>query len=263
MIGLSSEQQDAVRILRIDRPDVYNALNADLIKAIADAVDLAAEDPAVRVVVLTGMGEKAFSAGADLSEISTLGDAEAFRYMAAGQRQFQRIERARIPVIAAVNGLALGGGFELVLVSTFAVMSERASLGLPEAALGLIPGYGGTQRLQHRIGANVAAYMMTTGRRIDAERAYVLGLAVVPPVPADTLVATAIGIANEIAAKGPRAIEAILDLLRTGQEVALDAALDLETKAAAAAIAGRESDEGIAAFNARRTPDFSNLEGKP
>lgn len=261
MTGLASEQQGAVRVLRIDRPEVYNALNGKLIEAIADAVELAAEDPAVRAVILTGTGEKAFSAGADLGEISALGT-EAVRYMQAGQRHFLRVERASIPVIAAVNGLALGGGFELVLASTFAVMSERASLGLPEAALGLIPGYGGTQRLQRRIGANVAAYIMTTGRRIDAERAYALGLAVVPPVPADALIATAIGIASEIAAKGPQAIAAILAVLRAGQDIALDAALDLETEAAAAAIAGAESDEGIAAFNARRAPDFSNVESK-
>lgn len=262
MTSLATEQQGAVRILRIQRPDVHNALNAALIETIAEAVEMAAADPAVRAVILTGAGEKAFSAGADLAEISELDVHAAEQYMRAGQRHVRRIEQARIPLIAAVNGLALGGGFELVLASTFAVVSQKASFGLPEAALGLIPGYGGTQRLRSRVGANVAAFTMLTGRRINATRAYELGLAVMPPTAPDELMPVAMSIAQDIAVKGPLAIAAILKLQQLEQNIPLEGALELETVAAAAAIAGAESNVGITAFKARRTPDFSNMEGK-
>jgi enoyl-CoA hydratase len=257
---LAVEQSGAIRILRIDRSEVHNALNARLIRELAESVESAAVDPSARVVIITGTGERAFSAGADLDELRHLDAASAIAYMRTGQRYFRQIEQAAIPTIAAVNGLALGGGFELALSCTFAVASDAARFALPEAALGLIPGYGGTQRLQRRIGSSAAAYLMLTGRRLDPERAYQLGLLAVPPVTSAELLPTVLSIAGEIAGKGPAAVAKILQLAHIGADLPLDIALDLESVGAALAIAGPESDEGIAAFSERRAPLFTGKE---
>ncbi|MGY1815513.1 enoyl-CoA hydratase/isomerase family protein [Blastococcus sp. SYSU D00820] len=255
------EPAGAVTVVRIDRPEVHNALNGEVLAGIREAVLAAAGDPAVRAVVLVGTGVKAFSAGADLRELDGMSADQALEQMRAGQQVMRDIERAAVPVIAAVNGVALGGGFELVLAATFPVLSTRASLGLPESGLGLIPGYGGTQRLARALGAPVAAHLMLTGTRLDADRAYALGLTPVPPVAPDELLETALGIAGTIAAQGPRAVRAILSALETGRDAPLDAGLALETGYAALAIAGAESTEGIAAFLERRPPRFDAAGG--
>jgi len=177
--------------------------------------------------------------------------------MAAGQAALRRIEGSRVPVIAAVNGLALGGGFELALACSFMVLSERATLGLPEAGLGLIPGYGGTQRLTRVTGSAVARYVMLTGRRISAAQAYQWGLTPVPPVPTDQLLGTAVGLAAEIAARGPRACASILRLVDLAADQTLDGGLAAETRLAAGAIGSAEGKEGIRAFTERRPPHFA------
>jgi enoyl-CoA hydratase len=220
---------------------------------------LAAEaDPSVRVVVVTGAGEKAFSAGADLKELAGMSSDRAHETARTGQQVMRELERSAVPVIAAVNGVALGGGFELVLAATFPVLSTRASLGLPESGLGLIPGYGGTQRLPRAVGAHTAAHLMLTGARLDADRAYQLGLTPVPPVPPEELMAAATEIAQTIAAQGPLAVRSILAALDGGRDASLDAGLQLETGLAALAIGGAESDEGIAAFLQRRPANFAD-----
>ncbi|MFF0516852.1 enoyl-CoA hydratase/isomerase family protein [Streptomyces sp. NPDC004250] len=251
----------AVRIIRINRPEVHNALNAAVLTDLWSAVETAASDPAVRVAVLTGTGDKAFSAGADLREVAGLSPDIAHEAMRHGQRAMRSIERAGIPVIAAVNGVALGGGFELMLACTFPVLSSKASLGLPESGLGLIPGYGGTQRLPRAIGSAAAAHLMLTGSRLDAERAYGLGLTPLPPVAPQALLDTAVTVAARIAGQGPRAVRSILQALETGRDASLDVGLTTETGLASLALAGSESAEGIAAFLERRQTVFEDLGG--
>lgn len=249
-------QARAVVTLTIDRPAASNALNAAVLDALRSVVDRCAADRTVRVLVLTGSGEKAFSAGADLKELAGLDAEAAHRVLSAGQSVMRELERAPIPVVAAVNGVALGGGFELVLAATIPVLSTTASLGLPESGLGLMPGYGGTQRLPRAVGARVAAQVMLTGARISADRAYELGLTPVEPVPPTSLMATAHELAERIAAQGPRAVRSILRALDEGRDSDLETGLALETELASKAIASIESAEGVAAFLERRTPAF-------
>jgi enoyl-CoA hydratase len=249
------ERQGPIAVLRIDRPAVHNALNAQVLAELDRAVAALPAD-GVRAAVLTGTGTRAFSAGADLDELAGLSAEQAHEVLSAGQAVIARIERSPVPVIAAVNGLALGGGFELVLACTFPVLAEGARLGLPEAGLGLMPGYGGTQRLARRVGAPVAAHAMLTGERIGADRAYALGLTPVAPVPVEAVVEAALDQARSIAARGPRAVRAVLLALRHGADVPLEAGLALESALAGLVTGGDEAAEGIAAFKERRTPSF-------
>ena len=184
----------------------------------------------------------------------------AYAIMQAGQSALRDIEQAEVPVIAAVNGLALGGGFELALAATFPVLSARAALGLPESGLGLIPGYGGTQRLPRAIGERLAAHLMLTGSRLDADRGFALGITPVPPVDRGELMVTTMGIAQTIATQGPTAVRSILRALEVGRGSSLDAGLAVETGLAALAIAGEESTEGMNAFLERRPTSFSRDE---
>ncbi|WP_067670896.1 enoyl-CoA hydratase/isomerase family protein [Nocardia miyunensis] len=248
--------QDRVATIRINRPSVYNALHSKLIAEIASAVADLAADTMIGAIVITGTGEKAFSAGADLDELTGLDEQAATEILASGQACLRAIEQCGVPVIAAVNGLALGGGLELVLCCSFAVLSERASLGLPETGLGLIPGYGGTQRLTRVAGPAVARFAMLTGRRLSAEQAYLWGITPVPPVPADELIGRATEFAGDIAARGPRAAAAVLRLTGLAGDRPLDEMLIAETAAAAAAVGSDEGAEGIAAFTTKRAPMF-------
>ncbi|WP_327129529.1 enoyl-CoA hydratase/isomerase family protein [Streptomyces sp. NBC_01727] len=246
----------AIATVRIDRPNAYNALNAAILRRLGDAIAALAETGEVRAIVLTGTGDKAFSAGADLDELAGLSADEATPLMRAGQEVIRSIEQCPVPVIAAVNGLALGGGFELVLACSFAVASTRAAFALPEAGLGLIPGYGGTQRLARVVGPAVARHAMLTGHRFDAERAYHLGITVLPPAEPSDLIPAALEMASEVARRGPDACRAILNAVDVGLDSTLDIGLALETQLAAMAIGGTESTEGVAAFRQRRTPKF-------
>ncbi|MFI5793471.1 enoyl-CoA hydratase/isomerase family protein [Streptomyces sp. NPDC051677] len=256
-----TERADGVLTVRINRPHAFNALDTEVLAGLQTAVSQAADDDTVRAVVVTGTGDKAFSAGADLKELSGIGPDAAHRAMEHGQHVLRSIEQTRVPVIAAVNGIALGGGFELVLAATFPVLSTTASLGLPESGLGLIPGYGGTQRLPRAVGARVATYLMLTGSRLDARRAYDLGLTPVPPVEPETLLKTATGIAARIAGQGPRAVRGIVRAVAAGQDAPLDTGLGVETALAALALAGEESTEGVNAFLERRPAAFTSPRG--
>jgi enoyl-CoA hydratase len=249
------DRQGPIAVVRIDRPEVHNALNAQVLRELDAAISgLVAEG--VRAVVLTGTGTRAFSAGADLEELAGLSAEQAHAVLSAGQEVIARIERAPVPVIAAVNGLALGGGFETVLACTFAVLADCAQLGLPEAGLGLMPGYGGTQRLARHVSRPVAAHTMLTGERIRADRAYALGLTPVPPVPVEQVVDAARELALRVAARGPRAVRAVLLALRHGGDVPLEAGLAFESALAALVTGGEEASEGIAAFRGKRAPAF-------
>ncbi|MEU6137494.1 enoyl-CoA hydratase/isomerase family protein [Nocardioides sp. NPDC047086] len=257
-MSLLRERDGSVLTLRIDRPEAYNALNREVLDGIRAGVDEAAKDSGIRVIVVTASGEKAFSAGADLKELATMGPDEAHRTMAYGQEVMRHLERTPVPVIAAVNALALGGGFELALAATFPVLADRAQLGLPESGLGLIPGYGGTQRLPRAVGPRIAAHLMITGARLSAERAFDLGLTPVPPVPQAELAKTVASLAETVAAQGPSAVKSILQAMDLGRDTPLDGGLRAETGLAALAIAGDESTEGISAFLERRPAQFIN-----
>ncbi|MPZ63245.1 MAG: enoyl-CoA hydratase/isomerase family protein [Propionibacteriales bacterium] len=256
--GLSVERADGIVTARLERPDVLNALNRDVLAALDQLI--AGLTPDDRAVVLTGAGSRAFSAGADLDEIAGLDAVAAHDLLRSGQAAMSRVEASPVPVIAAVNGLALGGGFELALASTFMVLADAAKLGLPETGLGLIPGYGGTQRLARRVGVPVAAHTILTGERITPERAYALGLTPVPPVPVEELPATAHDLARRVASRGPRAVRAAMLALHRGVDGPLETGLMLESALAGLAVGGEESTEGVAAFRERRTPSFSRLD---
>lgn len=250
------ERQASVATLTINRPEVHNALNAQLLGELDRTIaDLAAGD--TRAIVLTGSGARAFSAGADLDELAGLTAEQAHDALSTGQAVVSRIEHSPVPVIAAVNGLALGGGFELALACTFPVLAETAQLGLPETGLGLMPGYGGTQRLTRRVGPAVAAYTIATGERMTAERAYQLGLTPVPPVPVEDVVAAAHDAAARVAARGPRAVRTALLSLRHGADGPLKEGLAYESALAGVLTGSAEAKEGIAAFKERRQPAFA------
>lgn len=256
LVTVERHGDDRVATVRIARPEAHNALNAALLRRLDAEIGALADDGHTRTIVLTGTGDRAFSAGADLDELGALDAEAAHVVMREGQAVIRRIEQSPVPIVAAVNGLALGGGFELVLACSFAVVSNKASLGLPESGLGLIPGYGGTQRLARMVGPFTARHMMLTGSRLDAERAYQLGLAVLPPTEPERLLATASEVAEAIAARGPQACRAILEAVDRGMDMPLDSGLALETGLAALAIGGSESREGIAAFTQKREPEF-------
>lgn len=259
---LEVDRDGPVATLRITRPEVHNALNARVLRDLDAAIARLPAEGA-RAIVLTGTGHRSFSAGADLDELAGLSADDAYDVLTAGQAVVGRVERCPVPVIAAVNGLALGGGFELVLACTFAVLADNAQLGLPEAGLGLMPGYGGTQRLARKVGQPVAAHTMLTGARIPADRAHALGLTPVPPVPVEEVLAAAQELAAVVAARGPRAVRAVLLALRHGADAPLDTGLAFETALAGLATGSAEAAEGIAAFKERRPPRFADAPARP
>lgn len=253
------ERHGQIATVVIDRPKALNALNGAILRSLEDSVQrLVSED--VRAIIITGAGERAFSAGADLDELAGLDARAAYETLSIGQRTMSVLEASPVPIIAAVNGLALGGGFELILACTFPVMAEHAALGLPESGLGLIPGYGGTQRLTALVGKSTAAHAMLTGTRLTAKRCYELGITPVRPVPAADLMAAAMEIADAVASKGPAAQSAILAAMGSGRPRSQD--LAFEAALAGISTGSSEATEGIAAFREKRPPNFINRKGE-
>lgn len=252
------EHDDQLVVATLNRPDKMNALDFELLGALGALVaELAARPIASRprVLILTGSGDKAFAAGADIAAMSAQSPEEARAFSEYGQRVGRALEEAPFPSIAAVNGFALGGGAELALACDFIIASDRARFGQPETGLGLPPGFGGTQRLVRRVGIGLARELIYTGAIIDAARAKAIGLAneVVPHVE---LVGKAKDLGRAIASKAPLAIATCKRLILRGSEVSLDAALEAETLAFGAAFATKDAREGIEAFLARRPPKF-------
>jgi enoyl-CoA hydratase len=247
-------EHGAVALLTINRPAVRNALNSRVLAALREAVHSLAGDPTVRAIVITGEGDQAFSAGADLDELAGLDAEAARRLLLAGQDVMRAVELSAKPVIAAVNGWALGGGFELALSCAFIVGSTQARFGLPEVGLGLMPGYGGTQRLPGVTGPQVARRFTLTGQPVDAQRAYELGILSEPPLSPDGLLESALKTASVIARNGPSAVQLILDAARAGERPG--GGLAHEAALGGIAIASREGGQGIAAFKEKRRPDF-------
>ncbi len=249
-----TRRDDAVLEAVINRPDAMNALNRDVLAGLAAAVEEAESDPGVRALVLRGTGERAFCAGADLDELVGLTPEEGRRYLAAGQQLCREIERSHVPSIAVVQGFALGGGFELALSCSFVLAGEDARFGLPEVKLGLIPGYGGTQRLVRAVGKGPALRAMLTGDHLDAATAWQLGLLGEAPIPSGGLAERSAEVARQVAGVGPLSVAYVLEAVRGTHPD--DRALDHEAALGGLAIGSGDAREGIAAFRERRAPRF-------
>ena len=254
--NLLSEDRGAIRTITINRPDKLNALNRETIGELALAFDQARHDDAIRVVVLAGAGEKAFVAGADISELATLSPIEARERARAGQAMMRRVETLRKPVIARIQGYALGGGMELAMSCHLRVASEKAKLGQPEINLGLIPGFGGTQRLLRLAGRSAALELCLLGHPIDAARAFSLGI-VNRVVAADKLDEEIAAVSDQLASSAPIALAGILDAVLEGGECAIDQGLDYEALMFANCFATEDMREGTRAFLERRKASFS------
>jgi enoyl-CoA hydratase len=242
----------------INRPDKLNALNAQTVRELGEAFESFKEDQDVKAVILTGTGEKAFIAGADIKELSELNESQGRAYVLEGQRVTKAIENYPKPVIAAVNGFALGGGTEFALACHLRIASENAKMGQPEVKLGLIPGFGGTQRLARLVGKGKAMELIFTGRIIGAQEALAVGL-VNKIVPAEELTAVCEATAKEMIANGPVALRFAIEAINQGLDVPLDKGLDLEAELFGKICATADSKEGTKAFLEKRRAEFKGL----
>ncbi len=247
----------AVRTVTVNRPDKLNALNRATLEALDSAFAEAATDPAVRVVVLTGAGPKAFVAGADIAEMNGLSAVQGRDFSLLGQRLMRRIERMPKPVIGKINGFALGGGLELAMACHLRVASETAKVGQPEIHLGLMPGFGGSQRLLRLCGRAAALELCLLGNPITAARAAQLGI-VNEVVPAAELDARVQALASQLASAAPLALRGILDAIHIGGECSLGEGLEYESVQFGLMFATEDMREGTSAFMARRPPVFQN-----
>ena len=246
----------AVRRITINRPEKLNALNRETIGELDIAFSQAGHDDTVRAIVLAGSGEKAFVAGADIGELSSLTAQQAQEFSRRGQQMMLRVERLGKPVIARIQGFALGGGMELAMSCHLRIASEKARIGQPEINLGLIPGFGGTQRLLRLAGRGAALELCLTGMQIDAARALALG-ALTRVVAADKLDAEVDALAEQLAASAPHALAGVIDAINLGGESNIDVGLGYETQAFALCCATADMREGTAAFLERRKAVFS------
>jgi enoyl-CoA hydratase len=253
--SLLFEIRDAVAIVTVNRPEKLNALNAAVIAELGDVAERIGKDPAIRGMILTGAGPKAFVAGADIGEIAAQGPVDGKARSLEGQRVFRSLERCGKPVVAAVNGFALGGGCELAMACHLRVASEQARFGQPEVKLGIGPGYGGTVRLPRLVGKGRALELLLTGQMIDAHEAYRIGL-VNRVVPADRLMSESEQIVRTILENGPLAVRACLEAVDTGLDVGVDEALLLEANLFGLLSGTADMREGTAAFAAKRAPAF-------
>ena len=254
---LDVDPERRIAVLTINRADKLNALNRALLEELDSALDYIASEDGIRALVITGAGTKAFVAGADIGEIAALeGLDDAREFSRFGQNIFNKIERLTIPVIMAINGYALGGGCELALSGDIRLASENAQLGQPEINLGVIPGYGGSQRLSRIIGRDRAKGLIFTGERIGAEDALRLGL-VDRVVPQAELVIEATSLAVTLAGKAPRALALAKMAINDGASLPLDEALELEAELFGQAAATHDRKEGTSAFLDKRQPNWT------
>ena len=251
--NIALEKRAPLATITIDRQKVLNALNAATLEELATAFEDVAADPAIRVILLTGAGSKAFVAGADISELAAL-DAEAGRVFAQrGQAIFRSIETLGKPVIACIGGFALGGGCELAMACTLRIASDAARFGQPEVKLGILAGFGGTQRLPRLVGRGAALKMLLSGAMISAVEALRIGL-VDEVIPSNELMTRAEALALEIAANAPIAIERTLLAVDRGLDLSLDDGLAEEARHFGQCCDTRDKAEGAAAFLAKRPP---------
>jgi enoyl-CoA hydratase len=248
-------REEAVAVITINRPSVLNALNRPTLIELGQAIDALGADDSVRAIVITGAGEKAFVAGADINELATQTPVSGRELARRGQALFSRIERLGKPVIAAINGFALGGGCELALACTFRFAADTAKIGLPEITLGIIPGYGGSQRLPRLVGTDRALELILTGRHIPADEAFRIGL-VTRVFPAASLVAEAKKFAADLASRAPIALRYALKAVEAGIEIPFDEACELEATFFGLVASTSDMREGTRAFLEKRKPVF-------
>jgi enoyl-CoA hydratase len=253
--NVTCERKDAISIITINRPKVLNALDQSTLTQLRAAFESARDDASVLGVILTGAGDRAFIAGADIGELARLTVVEAEAYSRQGQAVLDLIETLGKPVIAAVNGFALGGGCETAMACTIRLAADNAKFGQPEVKLGLIPGFGGTQRLARLVGKGRALQLILSGAMIDAPEAYRIGL-VNEVVAHAELMARAIEILQQITANAPLAMKFAIEAVNKGMETSLPEGLTLEGSLFAICAATHDKAEGTAAFLAKRRATF-------
>ena len=249
------QEDESIATITFNRPKALNALNSDLLAELDTAVDTIAANQQIRVLVLTGAGDKAFVAGADIKQLDGLTPLQGKVFARKGQAVMNKIVELPVPVIAAVNGYALGGGTEMALVCDFIYAADTASLGLPETTLGLIPGFGGTQRLARLIGPNRAKELIYTGKIIAADEALTLGL-VNKVIPQAELMEEVMATAKNMAAKGRASLRAAKEAVNNGLNCDLATGLKIEQDAFALCMASQDASEGTRAFIEKRKARF-------
>jgi enoyl-CoA hydratase len=252
-VRLSVEGNTAV--VTIDRPKALNALNAVTLDQLEEALARVAQQTEVRGLIVTGAGEKAFVAGADIAEMMNLTQEQSLAFAARGHRVFDALERLHCPTLAAVNGFALGGGCELALACDLIYASDNAKFGLPEVSLGVIPGFGGTQRLTRLVGRGRAKELIFTGDMVDAARAKEIGLAL-DVVPAAQLLAHCRAVIGRIAKKGPLAVARAKRVIAQGADLSLSAGNQIEREAFSELFQTSDRKEGMSAFLEKRPANF-------
>src|SRR6202050_3617092 len=253
--NITYEVKGSIAYITMNRPKVMNALNRKTVEELSTAFHAAKEDVTVKGIILTGTGEKAFIAGADIAELSTIDGQKAGEFSEKGQEVLLFIESLGKPVIAAVNGFALGGGCETALACTVRIASENARFGLPEVKLGIIPGYGGTQRLPRLVGKGRALQMILTGEMINAQEAYRIGL-VNEVVPAPELVGRAEAVLKQMAGNAPLSVRYALQSVNKGLETSLSEGLLIESSLVAICTSTEDKKEGSSAFLEKRAANF-------
>ena len=245
-----------IALLTVSRPEKLNALNTETVLELQDAVSRAGGDPEIRALIITGAGEKAFVAGADINQLAVLSPIEAQAYAERGQRVFRHIEMLPNPTLAAVNGFALGGGLELAMSCAVRIASENARLGQPEVKLGILPGYGGTQRLPRLVGRGRALEMLLSGEPVTAAEAHRIGL-VNHVVPQAELLEFSRQWLRKVLANAPLALSLTLQAVDTGLEAGLEQGLKFEAAAFGLTTATEDKREGTRAFLEKRQPAFA------
>lgn len=254
MTHILLEKKDHVAIATVNRPKALNALNSEVLNDLNTLLDEIAADPEIRVLVLTGSGEKAFVAGADIGEMSTLTKAEGEAFGKKGNDVFRKLETLPIPAIAAVNGYALGGGCELAMACDIRLCSDMAVFGQPETGLGITPGFGGTQRLARLVGPGMAKQLIYSARNIKADEALRIGLCNAV-YPAEELMPAAEKLAETIAKNAPIAVRACKKAINEGLEMPMDEAVALEEKLFGSCFETADQKEGMQAFLEKRRHD--------
>ena len=255
MSSIDFEQQDAVASVRLNRPEKLNSLTSEMILTLSDLFRGFASDSSLRAVILTGAGDKAFCVGTDISELAEGDETQALNISKRGQTLCNLIEECPVPVIAAINGLAVGGGCELALACHIRLATENTRFSLPETRLGIMPGYGGTQRMTREVGLSRALEIMLGGREVSAADASRLGL-INRIVDRANLLTEAKSLAQDIAGLAPLAIRACLESVRAGLELPLDEGLAVESRLFAELFATADMREGTRAFLEKRAPLF-------
>jgi enoyl-CoA hydratase len=253
---LAFDVRDRVAIITVNRPEKLNALNDETIAELGEAIDVVGRRDDIGGAILTGAGAKAFVAGADIAELATQGALDGRARARQGQEIFSRFERSTKPVIAAVNGFALGGGCELAMACHIRIASENAKLGLPEVKLGIGPGYGGTQRLPRLVGKGRALQLILTGEMIDAQEAWRIGL-VNAVVPQAELMGAAERMLRQILAQGPLAVALCIEAVNRGLDTTLEEGLALEANHFGLLASTEDMREGMRAFLDKRPARFT------